>query len=62
MFKAQDYTAITIEIQSSYISLNIGPACNRVSGVQIKGYIEQVSTCSSTINILLILFLVQEEI
>jgi hypothetical protein len=62
MFKAQDYTAIAIEIQSSYISLNVGPACNRVSGVQIKGHIEWVSTCSSAVDILLILFLVQEEI
>ena len=62
IFKAQDYTAITVEIQSLYISLNISPACNIVSGVQIKGHIEWVSIYSFIINILLILYLVQEEI
>jgi hypothetical protein len=62
MFKAQDYTAIAVEIQSLYVSLNVGPACNIISGVQIKGHIEWVSMYSFTVDILLILYLVQEEI
>jgi hypothetical protein len=36
-FKAQDHSTIALEIQSSYVSLNVGPACNIISGVQIKG-------------------------
>ena len=41
-FKAQDHTTITIKLQSSYISLNIGPARNIISRVQINGHIELV--------------------
>jgi len=32
-FKAQDYIAIAVEIQSSYVSFKVGPACNIISGV-----------------------------
>ena len=62
MFKVQDYITIVIEIQSLYISLNISLAYNIISRVQIKGYIKWVCIYSFIINILLILYLVQEKI
>jgi hypothetical protein len=44
VFKKIDFVSIAVELQPVYISLNIGPATNIITGSQIKGKIKWVYT------------------